>query len=77
MNKIFLIFKKIHALKLFYFLTFFSLILSIFEYSFIFTIYSLVDYQITNNLHSILENIILFLNINYEIALNKFNFFYY
>ena len=74
MNKIFLIFKKIHALKLFYFLTFFSLILSIFEYSFIFTIYSLVDYQITNNLHSILENIILFLNINYEIALNKFNF---
>lgn len=74
MNKIFLIFKKIHALKLFYFLTFFSLILSIFEYSFIFTIYSLVDYQITNNLHSILENIILFLNMKYEIALNKFNF---
>lgn len=74
MNKIFLIFKKIHALKLFYFLTFFSLILSIFEYSFIFTIYSLVDYQITNNLHSILENIILFLNMNYEISLNKFNF---
>lgn len=58
MKKIFQIFNQINALRLFYILIIFSLILSILEYSFIYIIYSLVDYQLTSNVNLLLENVI-------------------
>ncbi len=58
MKKVFQIFNQINALRLFYILIIFSLILSILEYSFIYIIYSLVDYQLTSNVNLLLENVI-------------------
>lgn len=58
MKKVFQIFNQINALRLFYILIIFSLILSILEYSFIYIIYSLVDYQLTSNVNLLLKNVI-------------------
>ncbi len=74
MTKIFQIFNKINSLKLFYIIIIFSLILSILEYIFIFTIYSLVDYQLVDNLNSYLKNIILYFKQTYQLDLKIFDF---
>lgn len=58
MKKVFQIFNQINALRLFYILIIFSLILSILEYGFIYIIYSLVDYQLTSNVNLLLEDVI-------------------
>ena len=74
MKNIFQIFNKLNSLKLFYIIIFFSLILSVLEYVFIFIIYSLVDYQMVNNLNVYIENIISVLSRTIY-ALNVFKFF--
>ena len=58
MKKVFQIFNQINAIRLFYILIIFSLILSILEYGFIYIIYSLVDYQLTSNVNLLLEDVI-------------------
>ena len=57
MKKVFQIFNQINALRLFYILIIFSLILSILEYSFIYIIYS-SRHQLTSNVNLLLENVI-------------------
>ncbi len=74
MKNIFQIFNKLNSLKLFYIIIFFSLILSVLEYVFIFIIYSLVDYQMVNNLNVYIENIIFYFKQNYQINLRVFDF---
>ena len=71
MKKVFQIFNQINALRLFYILIIFSLILSILEYGFIYIIYSLVDYQLTSNVNLLLEDVI---NYFKEIFETKFKF---
>lgn len=68
MTNILKILKKINSLEIFYFIILFSVVLSFLEYFFIFSIYEIVNYQVTGELGEIIKNLIFLteriLNIN-------------
>lgn len=77
MIKIFSIIKSLKEIKAFYILTAGSIILSVLEYFFIFLIFSLVNYKISNQIPESYNKIIYFFEDITQVNFNTYNFFFF
>ena len=76
MIKIFSIIKSLKEIKAFYILTAGSIILSVLEYFFIFLIFSLVNYKISNQIPESYNRMISFFEDITQVNFNTYNFFF-
>lgn len=77
MIKIFSIIKSLKEIKAFYILTVGSIILSVLEYFFIFLIFSLVNYKISNEIPESYNKMIVFFEDITQVNFNTYNFFFF